>query len=53
MQQITGTLNPMQRRSGSVLPPPLDDYCNSSSASAGGTVNKNGSNVSLILSLGT
>lgn len=37
----------MQRRSGSVLPPPLDDYCNSSSASAGGTVIKNGSNVSI------
>ncbi|XP_062011575.1 uncharacterized protein LOC133728181 isoform X1 [Rosa rugosa] len=43
VQQITGTLNPMQRRSGSVLPPPLDDYCNSSSASTAGPVVKNGS----------
>ncbi|KAH0997211.1 hypothetical protein GBA52_021075 [Prunus armeniaca] len=43
VQQITGTANSMQRRSGSVLPPPLDDYCNSSSTSAGGPIIKNGS----------
>ncbi|XP_050368284.1 uncharacterized protein LOC126786489 isoform X2 [Argentina anserina] len=49
VQQITGTLYPMQRRSGSVLPPPLDDYCNSSSASCGGPVNKTGSNNTGIL----
>ncbi|KAM1447466.1 hypothetical protein EV2_006616 [Malus domestica] len=43
VQQITGTANSMQRRSGSVLPPPLDDYCNTSSASAAGPILKNGS----------
>ncbi|GAB2223265.1 hypothetical protein Droror1_Dr00017404, partial [Drosera rotundifolia] len=29
--QITGGVNNMQRRSGSVLPPPSDDYCSNSS----------------------
>nr|XP_011461365.1 PREDICTED: uncharacterized protein LOC101306895 isoform X6 [Fragaria vesca subsp. vesca] len=53
VQQITGTLNPMQRRSGSVLPPPLDDYCNSSSASTGGPVIKNGSSNTGILIKGS
>ncbi|KAM2288579.1 uncharacterized protein LOC126615742 isoform X1 [Malus sylvestris] len=43
VQQITGTENSMQRRSGSVLPPPLDDYCNTSSASAAGPIIRNGS----------
>ncbi|XP_047169821.1 uncharacterized protein LOC124838302 isoform X1 [Vigna umbellata] len=32
VQQITGTTNNMQRRSGNVLPPPLDDNMNSTSA---------------------
>ncbi|CAO2812885.1 unnamed protein product [Amaranthus hypochondriacus] len=32
VQQITGVTNNMQRRSGDVLPPPADDYCNNSSA---------------------
>ncbi|KAL5169469.1 CCR4-NOT transcription complex subunit 4 [Glycine soja] len=32
VQQITGATNNMQRRSGNVLPPPLDDNMNSSSA---------------------
>ncbi|KAG4385337.1 hypothetical protein GLYMA_12G073200v4 [Glycine max] len=31
VQQITGATNNMQRRSGNVLPPPLDDNMNSSS----------------------
>ncbi|KAM3202342.1 putative protein isoform X1 [Capsicum annuum] len=40
VQQITGAITSMQRRSGSVLPPPADDYCNNSSASAGKPFNK-------------
>ncbi|XP_021889736.1 uncharacterized protein LOC110808526 isoform X1 [Carica papaya] len=31
VQQITGATNNLQRRSGNVLPPPIDDYCNNSS----------------------
>jgi hypothetical protein len=31
----------MQRRSGNMLPPPADDYCNNSSASAGKLIVKN------------
>ncbi|KAM7279999.1 hypothetical protein ACFE04_007133 [Oxalis oulophora] len=27
VQQITGATNNLQRRAGSVLPPPIDDYC--------------------------
>ncbi|PON53223.1 Splicing factor-like protein [Trema orientale] len=44
VQQITGAANNVQRRSGNVLPPPLDDYCNNSSASSGKPIVKNGSN---------
>ncbi|KAL0436491.1 UNVERIFIED_CONTAM: CCR4-NOT transcription complex subunit [Sesamum radiatum] len=36
VQQITGSTNSMQRRSGNVLPPPAaDEYCNNSSTSSG------------------
>ncbi|XP_039007242.1 uncharacterized protein LOC120134937 [Hibiscus syriacus] len=34
VQQITGATNNMQRRPGNMLPPPVDDYCPNSSASA-------------------
>ncbi|GAB2275057.1 hypothetical protein Dimus_009826 [Dionaea muscipula] len=34
VQQITGTANNMQGRSGNVLPPPSDDYCSNSSAAS-------------------
>ncbi|CAN4119945.1 unnamed protein product [Withania somnifera] len=44
VQQITGAITSMQRRSGSVLPPPADDYCNNSSASAGKPFNKTATN---------
>ncbi|KAG9129593.1 hypothetical protein Leryth_014437, partial [Lithospermum erythrorhizon] len=33
VEQITGTINSMQDRTGDVLPPPADDFCNISSAS--------------------
>ncbi|XP_024031778.1 uncharacterized protein LOC21394467 isoform X3 [Morus notabilis] len=41
VQQITGAANNVQRRSGNVLPPPIDDYCNNSSASSGKPIVKN------------
>ncbi|XP_009784817.1 uncharacterized protein LOC107819772 isoform X2 [Nicotiana tabacum] len=44
VQQITGAINSMQRRSGSVLPSPADDYCNNSSASAGQPISKTAAN---------
>ncbi|XP_059315143.1 uncharacterized protein LOC132065668 isoform X1 [Lycium ferocissimum] len=44
VQQITGAVNSMQRRSGSALPPPADDYCNNSSASAGKPSSKTAAN---------
>ncbi|XP_055835570.1 uncharacterized protein LOC129904063 isoform X6 [Solanum dulcamara] len=44
VQQITGAVTSMQRRSGSVLPPPADDYCNNSSASAGRPFSKTATN---------
>ncbi|CAH9107384.1 unnamed protein product [Cuscuta epithymum] len=34
VQQITGVTNSVQRRSGTNLPPPADNYCNNSLASA-------------------
>ncbi|XP_043719095.1 uncharacterized protein LOC122667004 isoform X2 [Telopea speciosissima] len=34
VQQITGATYNLQRRSGNVLPPPADDYCNSSATSS-------------------
>ncbi|KAK4358777.1 hypothetical protein RND71_021006 [Anisodus tanguticus] len=44
VQQITGAINSMQRRSGTFLPPPADDYCNNSSASAGKPISKTAAN---------
>ncbi|KAL3625936.1 hypothetical protein CASFOL_030465 [Castilleja foliolosa] len=44
VQQITSSSNSMQRRSGNVLPPPADDYCNRSSASSGKPITKTGIN---------
>ncbi|KAJ4725944.1 RNA binding (RRM/RBD/RNP motifs) family protein [Melia azedarach] len=44
VQQITGTTNNLQRRSGNLLPPPFDDYCHSSTASAAKPTVKNASN---------
>ncbi|KAF4354613.1 hypothetical protein F8388_009604 [Cannabis sativa] len=41
VQQITGASNNVQRRSGSVLPPPMDDYCDNSSASTAKPIVKN------------
>ncbi|GMN24520.1 hypothetical protein TIFTF001_000608 [Ficus carica] len=41
VQQITGAANNVQRRSGNLLPPPIDDYCNSNSASSGKPIVKN------------
>lgn len=32
VQQITGATNNLQRRSGSMLPPPADDFCNTTSS---------------------
>ncbi|XP_044483585.1 uncharacterized protein LOC123209555 [Mangifera indica] len=44
VQQITGTTNNLQRRSGSVLPPPFDDYCITSSTSTAKPIAKCASN---------
>uniref|UniRef100_A0A5B6ZGY8 CCR4-NOT transcription complex subunit 4 n=1 Tax=Davidia involucrata TaxID=16924 RepID=A0A5B6ZGY8_DAVIN len=44
VQQITGATNNMQWRSGSMLPPPADEYCNNSSASSGKSISKSASN---------
>ncbi|KAK6271870.1 PREDICTED: uncharacterized protein LOC18590831 isoform X1 [Theobroma cacao] len=44
VQQITGATNNMQRRAGNMLPPPLDDYCPNSSASAAKPIAKNAPN---------
>ncbi|XP_022947300.1 uncharacterized protein LOC111451202 isoform X1 [Cucurbita moschata] len=44
VQQITGASNSMQRRSGNVLPPALDDYCNSNSSNGKPTVKNTSSN---------
>lgn len=35
IQQVTSSSNSIQRRSGNVLPPPGDEYCNNSSSSSG------------------
>ncbi|KAL1558099.1 RING-type E3 ubiquitin transferase [Salvia divinorum] len=40
VQQITGSTNSTQRRSGYVLPPPADEYCNNTSASSAKPINK-------------
>ncbi|KAL3653091.1 hypothetical protein CASFOL_002772 [Castilleja foliolosa] len=40
VQQITNSSNSMQRRSGNVLPPPADEYCNNSPASSGKPITK-------------
>ncbi|XP_071933474.1 uncharacterized protein [Coffea arabica] len=44
VQQITGATNSLQRRSGNVLPPPADDYCNNISASSGKPISKTSTN---------
>ncbi|XVE79702.1 hypothetical protein DITRI_Ditri14bG0079000 [Diplodiscus trichospermus] len=41
VQQITGATNNMQRRAGNMLPPPVDDYCPNSVASAVKPIAKN------------
>ncbi|XP_015079364.1 uncharacterized protein LOC107023251 isoform X4 [Solanum pennellii] len=41
VQQIAGAVNTMQRRSGSVLPPPAEEYCSNNSASADKPISKN------------
>ncbi|KAL3850745.1 hypothetical protein ACJIZ3_012627 [Penstemon smallii] len=40
VQNITGSSNSMHRRSGNVLPPPVDEYCNNSSNSSGKPIAK-------------
>ncbi|CAL5389139.1 unnamed protein product [Camellia sinensis] len=45
VQQVTGAINDMQRRSGNVLPPPADEYCINSSVSSGKPISKSASNV--------
>ncbi|KAL8516122.1 hypothetical protein ACS0TY_014701 [Phlomoides rotata] len=40
VQQITGSSNSTQRRSGNLLPPPVDEYCNNTFASSGKPINK-------------
>ncbi|XP_047973962.1 uncharacterized protein LOC125216318 isoform X1 [Salvia hispanica] len=40
VQQITGSTNSTQRRSGYVLPPPANEYCNNTSASSAKPINK-------------
>ncbi|XP_044505574.1 uncharacterized protein LOC123225578 isoform X1 [Mangifera indica] len=44
VQQLTGTTNNPQRHSGSVLPPPFDDYSITSSASTAKPIVKSASN---------
>ncbi|XVF68631.1 hypothetical protein PTKIN_Ptkin11bG0017000 [Pterospermum kingtungense] len=44
VQQITGATHNMQRRSGSMLPPPVDDYCPNNSASAAKPIAKSAPN---------
>ncbi|XP_038901785.1 uncharacterized protein LOC120088502 isoform X3 [Benincasa hispida] len=44
VQQITGASNNLQRRSGNVLPPPMDDFCNNSSANGKPIVKNTSSN---------
>ncbi|RVW56780.1 CCR4-NOT transcription complex subunit 4 [Vitis vinifera] len=52
-QQITGATNNLQRRSGNMLPPPADEYCNNSSASMGKPITKNASNNSVSIAKGS
>ncbi|XP_060175178.1 uncharacterized protein LOC132605924 isoform X3 [Lycium barbarum] len=40
VQQIAGAINSMQQRSGSVLPPPAEEYCSNSSASVDKPISK-------------
>ncbi|XP_031385933.1 uncharacterized protein LOC116199631 isoform X2 [Punica granatum] len=44
VQQITANVNTTQKRSGNILPPPLDDYCNGTTASPGKPILKNALN---------
>ncbi|XVE59140.1 hypothetical protein DITRI_Ditri05aG0021900 [Diplodiscus trichospermus] len=48
VQQITGATNNTQRRTGTMLPPPVDDYCPNSSASAAKPIAKNAPNNSSV-----
>ncbi|KAF8402776.1 hypothetical protein HHK36_010866 [Tetracentron sinense] len=45
VQQIAGATNNLQRRSGNVLPPPADEYCNYNTASTGKPVVESAPNV--------
>ncbi|XP_050935083.1 uncharacterized protein LOC103501902 isoform X2 [Cucumis melo] len=47
VQQITGASNNLQRRSGSVLPPPMDDYSNINSSNGKPIVKNTPSNPSI------
>ncbi|KAJ9178190.1 hypothetical protein P3X46_010093 [Hevea brasiliensis] len=53
VQQITGATNNMLWRSGSMLPPPVDDYSSNSSASVAKPIVKNTSNNSIITGKGS
>ncbi|KAF8395025.1 hypothetical protein HHK36_018964 [Tetracentron sinense] len=44
VQQIAGAANNLQRRSGNLLPPPADDYCNNDIASTGKPIVKTAPN---------
>ncbi|XP_031399637.1 uncharacterized protein LOC116210000 isoform X2 [Punica granatum] len=44
VQQITNNMNTLHRRAGNMLPPPVDDYCNNTSASPGKPIVKDASN---------
>ncbi|KAJ9565426.1 hypothetical protein OSB04_001392 [Centaurea solstitialis] len=44
VQQVTGATNDMQRRSGSMLPPPADDYSNNSTPSWAKPISKSTTN---------
>ncbi|KAK8288130.1 hypothetical protein V6Z12_D07G105200 [Gossypium hirsutum] len=48
VQQITGATNNMQRRPGNMLPPPADDYCPNSSASAAKLITKSSPNNTIV-----
>ncbi|CAK9177966.1 unnamed protein product [Ilex paraguariensis] len=47
VQQIAGATNNMQQRSGNVLPPPADEYCNNGFVSSRKPINKSGVNNSV------
>ncbi|GMH12538.1 hypothetical protein Nepgr_014379 [Nepenthes gracilis] len=53
VQQITGVTNNVQRRSGNVLPPPVDDYCYNNCTATGQPVVKSTVNISTSSVIGT